>query len=190
MTAPSSRGLRGRAFALAAPAVLAMLAAPVGWRAGASQISEEQVQATMLLQVVKFVDWPEQSAAGQMRICVLGGGRFQAALEGAARNETWHGRPISVVGIEKVSQAGDCQVTFVGAASERDIQALIGRHEGPVLTVSHRDGFARRGGMVNFVNDQGRIGLEVNKGAGERAGIRFSSKLLRLVRVVQSGVVN
>ena len=184
MKARYSGGARGRAFALA------LLALPAAWRCEAAQISEEQVQATMLLQVMKFVDWPEQTAQGQMRICVLGGGRFQPTLEAAARNETWHGRPSTVAGIEKVSQAADCQVLFVGAASERDIQALIGRRDGPVLTVSHRDGFARRGGMVNFVNDQGRIGLEVNPSAGERAGIRFSSKLLRLVRVVQSGVVN
>lgn len=169
---------------------LALLTLLPCWSAHAEQISEEQLQATMLLQVMKFVDWPEQSAPSQMRICVLGGGRFQSTMEAAARNETWHGRPITVTGIDRVSQAADCQVTFVAAASDRDIQALIDRQPGPVLTVSHRDGFARRGGMVNFVSVQGRIGLEVNPGAGERSGIRFSSKLLRLVRVVQSGVVN
>jgi hypothetical protein len=156
----------------------------------AEQVSEEQLQATMLLQVLKFVEWPPQSTPTQMRICVLGGGRLQANLETAAKNESWHGRPIVVSAIEKISQTEDCQIAFVATASERDILALIDRPARPVLTVSHHDGFARRGGMVNFVTEQGRVGLEVNPGAGERSGIRFSSKLLRLVRVVQSGGIH
>ncbi|MEP7362640.1 MAG: YfiR family protein [Acidobacteriota bacterium] len=187
MTQPPRRLGGPPAVALA---ILALLLPDLTPYTRAEQVSEEQLQATMLLQVMKFVEWPPQNIPSQMRICILGGGRFQAVVEVAAKNDSWRGRPISVSAIEKVSQADDCHIAFIAAASERDIQSLIDRQAKPVLTVSHRDGFARRGGMVNFVSEQGRIGLEVNPGAGERSGIRFSSKLLRLVRVVQSGGVN
>jgi hypothetical protein len=151
------------------------------------EVSEEQVQATMLVRVLKFVDWPAQETPQELRICILGGGRFHPYVEAAAKNESWHGRPIQVAAIEKATQAGECQVAYVVSASEREIQSLLDRTGRAVLTVSRREGFARRGGMMNFIQEQGRVGLEVNPAAGERVGLRFSSKLLRLVRVVQSG---
>lgn len=158
--------------------------------AAAEALPEEQVRATMLLQVIKFVEWPRESDLAQMRVCVVGSSRFGHAVEAAARNESWNGRPIAVATSERANSTAECQVIFVAAASDREIQSMIERRNVPALLVAAREGFARRGGMLNFVHDSGRIGIEANPASGERAGIRFSSKLLRLARIVTTGVVD
>jgi YfiR/HmsC-like len=53
-----------------------------------------------------------------------------------------------------------------------------------VLTIGESDGFARAGGMVNFVIDAGRVRFDVNQKAAERRGLRLSSRMLRLARRV------
>ena len=55
----------------------------------------------------------------------------------------------------------------------------------PVLTVGEADRFARRGGMIGFFFEDNRVRLEVNRAAAERAGLRVSSKLLAVARLVK-----
>ena len=55
-----------------------------------------------------------------------------------------------------------------------------------MLTVGEADHFARRGGMIGFFLEDNRVRLEVNRGAAERAGLRLSSKLLAVARLVKS----
>ena len=47
------------------------------------------------------------------------------------------------------------------------------------------DRFARRGGMIGFFFEDNRVRLEVNRAAAERAGLRVSSKLLAVARLVK-----
>jgi hypothetical protein len=57
--------------------------------------------------------------------------------------------------------------------------------DGPVLTVGDTDGFASEGGIVNFKIEAGRVRLQINMVAAERARIGISSKLLSLAEIVK-----
>ena len=50
----------------------------------------------------------------------------------------------------------------------------------PVLTVADTAGFLDHGGIINFVLEGSKVRFEINQEAAERAGIKISSKLLRL----------
>ena len=52
------------------------------------------------------------------------------------------------------------------------------------LRVSDQPGFAEEGGMVELKRRGARMGLVVNLGALEAAGLKASSKLLQLSEVV------
>jgi hypothetical protein len=54
-----------------------------------------------------------------------------------------------------------------------------------VLTVGEADWFLAEGGMVTLKLEAGRVRLEINLGAAQRAGLQISSKLLSLARVVR-----
>jgi hypothetical protein len=54
----------------------------------------------------------------------------------------------------------------------------------PVLTVGDMDQFAQRGGMINLTTEENRIRFEINVKAIERVGLKASSQLLRLARIV------
>jgi hypothetical protein len=54
-----------------------------------------------------------------------------------------------------------------------------------VLTVSDLDHFAENGGMIGLVTtDDNRIRFDINQTAVERAGLKASSQLLQLARIV------
>ena len=54
----------------------------------------------------------------------------------------------------------------------------------PTLTIGDAEGFARRGGMINFTRRGSRLGFEINRGAVRRADLNLSSQLLKLAELV------
>lgn len=54
----------------------------------------------------------------------------------------------------------------------------------PVLTVSEIEGFGRRGGIINFYLEENRVRFEINPRAAEAGGLRISSELLSLGKIV------
>jgi hypothetical protein len=55
----------------------------------------------------------------------------------------------------------------------------------PVLTVSDRKGFAESGGIIELYVDGGRVRFAINVDAVERSGLRLSSRLLGLAKVIR-----
>jgi len=54
-----------------------------------------------------------------------------------------------------------------------------------VFTVADQEGFAKAGGIANFFRAENRIRFEINPRAAQKAGLKISSRLLRLAKVVQ-----
>ena len=54
-----------------------------------------------------------------------------------------------------------------------------------VLTVSDTNGFAHQGVIINLIKVDNKIRFEINPAAAERAGLKISSHLLRLARIVE-----
>ena len=57
----------------------------------------------------------------------------------------------------------------------------------PVLTVGDGDDFARNGGMIGLFVEDGRMRFAINPDAAHRAGLRLSSQLLKLAKIVKEG---
>ena len=169
--------------------ILVGLAAPLGqvW-AFASTDLEYQVKAAFLYNFAKFVEWPADMFEGDgeaLVLCVAGDDPFGGSLDGVVRGETLNGRRLVVHRTRDLSEIQECHVVFV-PRSERSRQERIldsVRHRG-VLTVGETDGFLTGGGIIRFVLDQNKVRFDVNLEAAESSGLKLSSKLLRLARMV------
>jgi hypothetical protein len=81
-----------------------------------------------------------------------------------------------------------CHLVFVGAGDPRAFSRVVERlRDRPVLIVGEAPRAAGRGAAVNFVVEASRIRFEINPDAAERRGLRVSSKLLSLARLVRDG---
>ena len=143
---------------------------------------EYRVKAAYLYNFVKFVEWPPEAAVGTLVICVAGRNPFATVLQDIVRNETIAGRPIEARVILEPDET--CDVVFVpqGAATSAYLNAAGGK---PMLTVGESPAYIRQGGIANFyINETGNVRFEINHAAAERAGLRISSRLLKLARIV------
>lgn len=169
--------------------VLLALILSCGQRASAQAPAPEyQVKSVFLFHFTQFVAWPEsafEAPGAPFALCVLGEDPFGAYLDETVRGEFMAGHPLEVRRLRSVEAAAACHMVFVSESEGRRTTELRRRLVGrPVLTVADLDDFARTGGIIQFVMEQGRIRFRINVDSARAAGLTISSKLLSLADVV------
>lgn len=185
----SSR-IRQRALRTAVPLVgaVVLLSFPAASQ-DAPSVPEYQVKAAFLYNFAKFVEWPAEthpSPDSPLRVGVLGKDPFEEALERTFKGRTAQGRGFTITRSDDPKNLLTCHIVFISITDRERLAAHLKPFEGrPVLTVGEMPGFARAGGHVNFYLQEKQVRFEINPTAAGRAGLRISSKLLQLARIVR-----
>jgi hypothetical protein len=88
--------------------------------------------------------------------------------------------------IDDLAGVAWCRIVFITRFAEMEPEVVINSLGATsILTVGETAGFAANGGMVNFTGEQSRVRFEINEAAARRAGLKISSKLLRLAELVE-----
>jgi hypothetical protein len=150
--------------------------------------TEYELKAAFIYQIARFVEWPsspEQFASGPLRLCVLGNSPFGSALD-TIRGKPVNERKMEVSLLDKDADIRECNIIFIAAPAEKHIERIAALSRGAgMLTIGDTQGFAQRGTMVNFFLESGKIRFEINLEASQRAGLKISSQLLKLARIVR-----
>jgi len=154
----------------------------------AQSATEYQVKAAFLFNFAKFVEWPPGSfpdASAPLQICVFGQDPFGEALRNIANEKTVNGRKLEVHQVADLQHARSCHILFIASSGKASVKQIVEALRGAsVLTVGDTKGFAEQGGMINFVLENDRVQFEVSSKAAERAGLKISSKLLSVAKLV------
>ena len=172
-------------------AALALLAACL-WapRASAQRVLEYEVKAAYLYNIVNFVTWPADAFNGPadpVRICVYGADPFGPLLDRALQGGGPGQRPMVAVrvAVADVDSLATCHLIFLpDGNTDRIDHAIRAAMQRPILIVGESDDVLRRGGMIAFVIDAGRVRFDVNPAAAASRGLLLSSRLLQVARSV------
>lgn len=174
---------------------LFVLLAQVGQVAFGRSFDENQVKAVFLLNLTKFVQWPEQRLdegreGRDFCIGILGTSPFDTQLKQVMAGESVQGRQVRVVSYHELRDVpwAKTDLLLVGRNFQSQMDSVRQRAVTTgVLTVGDYDGFGRAGGMVNFLAQDGRIVVWVNPLEVRSAGLKIRAQLMRLARIVTTG---
>jgi hypothetical protein len=168
--------------------VLALGAMAPGSAPAESGTGEYDVKAAFLLNFARLVEWPEDAfsdARSPFTVGLLGVGESSEQVQEFLDGKSVGSHEVVAQPIESAEEAAGFHMLFVGAASEAGAGEVAGAIGGaPVLLVGESDGFATSGGAINFFTDDNKIRFEINPRAAEAAGLRVSSRLLRVAKIV------
>lgn len=179
-------GLVGGMIALAAPAASADDATEVQSASvqPTAEIDREYlIKSAILFNFAKFVEWPEtafSNPTAPLRVCVLGDDPFGPALDTLTGKQV-RNRQLVATRITDIHDAPQCHIAFVSTSEAprlAEILEYLGQH--PILTVGDINQFATSGGIIALQEVDNRSRIVVNMGAADQAGVKLSSKLLRL----------
>ena len=156
---------------------------------GETSFTEYQVKALFLLNFTKYVIWPAEAFADSdapFTIGVFGDNRFGDNLKKAVAGKSVGGRGIAIRQMENSDDPGKCFILFISNSEKRRTAEILGKIRNlPVLTVGEIGGFIDQDGMINLTMKDGKVGLEINLQAAQRAGLQLSSKLLSVASTVK-----
>jgi hypothetical protein len=150
---------------------------------------EYQLKAGFLFNFARFTEWPTNALGtpDSVRIGVLDDGKVYPIIASELAGKRVGEKTIEVVRCKSVEDLKRCGMVFVTRSQTvRSGELWKTVADLPVLTVGEYDGFAERGGCINFVRQGENIRFEVNLAAAEQAGLKISSKLASVAIIVRS----
>jgi len=166
---------------LVAVLAAALVLAPCAAR---GEESIHEVEAEMLFNLAKFVEWPPH-AGSQMTFIILGEDDLAGVIASVLSRKTINGRDVFVRCVRRVEDVKGGQILFIASSEAKRIPEVLESLRGhSVLTVAETTGFAAQGGMVELVRQDGKVRFEINPGSAELAKLKISAKLLALAKIV------
>ncbi|MDB6126669.1 MAG: YfiR family protein [Verrucomicrobia bacterium] len=183
---PSRRGAWWSVAALFVGLVLTAAGAP----AAAPPSAEYQVKAVFLYNFAQFAEWPATmfpDAQSPIVIGILGDDPFGRYLDDLVQGEKLGNRSIIIRRYQDVGSIGECHVLFISRSESSRLDGIVAvLKRRSILTISDAETFTRRGGMVRFAMDSGKIRLRINLEAAKACGLTISSKIVRPSTIVSA----
>jgi hypothetical protein len=153
---------------------------------------EPEIKAAYLYNFGRYVEWPAaarsvgDSGPPDFVIGVVGDTPVIAPLRTIAASKKVGGRAIVVHQFRAEKDFRPCQELFVPAGQDPELVASILKkaRETATLIAGDEEGFALKQGQIGFYTDENNMKFEINAAAAAKAGLKISSKLLSLGRIV------
>jgi len=101
------------------------------------------------------------------------------------RNRTVGSHPVEVLTLKPTDTLSICHMVFIPTTEKALANKIVKNLAGSsTLTVGETEGFAELGGVINLTVESNTVHFEVNQLAAQRAGLKISSKLLSLAKIV------
>ena len=166
---------------------LFVLFSDCAWSREEVTVTKYVVKAAFLLNFVRFVDWSDRMRGDtdkELILGIAGEDRFGNALN-LIRGAKVKNRTLVIKNVVDSNSLINCDILFISSSEKDRLPTLMAALKDlPILTVSEIEGFAQRGGIINFITVGKKIRFEINPDAAKQVGIHISSQLLQLARIV------
>jgi len=140
---------------------------------------EYKLKALYISRLPNFISWPESVKNKTFKICIDDTDKVAQQLKMLKIAEI-SGMQVEIIAPPADLSISHCNMLYI---SQGDVNSSLSNS--PVLTLSSQSGFAEQGGMIEFYIDQSKVRMKTNLDAVNQSGIKLSSKLLRLLKIVK-----
>ena len=153
-------------------------------------VDEAQVKAAFVYNFLKFVEWPADTLRGPQDafvVLIIGDGATAEATERFLDAKLIGERPLLVRRIKWDQSLDGVEAVFVAERDEKKRRRVLDAASAAgALTIGEGEEFATRGGVIALLIENRKVRFDIDTVAANAAGLRVSSKLLALTRVVHS----
>jgi hypothetical protein len=159
---------------------------PAAW-AQPAPAEENAVKAAFVYNFAKYTDWPDDlwNKSATLRVCTGGErGGFSQAVAALESKPPVRGKAIEARLLSRPEDAAGCHILVI-AGRTKMADWTRGVRLAPVLTIGDGEGFAAGGGHIGLYAEGEKLKFEINQEAAQRSGLKLSSQLLKLARLVK-----
>lgn len=149
---------------------------------------EYLIKAAYVLNFARYVEWPEPSgqSSGPFVIGIFQPDPISSHLRQADKIEGLN-RDLKIVVLDPQKDIPACHILYFPRALPAPVQQelLKKASQKGTLLVGETQGFLEWGGTINFVISDNKVRLEIHVSQAQAQGLRISSKLIQLARMVR-----
>ncbi|MBN1795143.1 MAG: YfiR family protein [Sedimentisphaerales bacterium] len=168
--------------------------------------TEYDIKAAFLYNFIKFVDWPEEKIPADTNqpfiLGIIGEDLFKDSIN-IIKGEKAKGRDIiikyfkcehkseesnnqkHVLSSEQIEAFRKCHLLYICPSNEKQLPDIIKAVKGAnVLTIGESKNFLEKGGIIQFVMEEDKVGFGANLKAAREQNLKLSSRLLKLARTI------
>ncbi len=139
---------------------------------------EYKLKALYISRLADFISWPADKIKHHFIICIDTDDKVAQQLLSLDIVKILK-RPVKIIPPPAASDIKQCDVLYI--SSEKVDLSIT---EYPILTLGSHPGFAKQGGIIEFYIAENKVRMKANLSAARKAGIKISSKLIRLLKIV------
>lgn len=148
--------------------------------ANATEFDQSNLRAAIIFNILRFTEFG--SSQKNVVLCVEPHNPLAKALQNYHGKNLSGGKQLVVKAAQRITTQSGCSAAYIG---ELPRDRIIANPPRGVLLIGEGPNVIRGGGTIALVRFGRQIGFEINLQAGNEAGVRFSSHLLRLARNVK-----
>jgi hypothetical protein len=166
--------------------VLFLLAMPGARVLTQAPADESKVKAAFVYNFLKFVEWPAtafRAPRDSFVVGIIGDGPTAEATEQFLAAKLIGAHPLVTRRMKWDHSFLGVHAVFVSEPDSRRLRRVLDSAR-TTLTIGEGAEFATRGGVIGLLVENDKVRFDVNTDAAEVAGLRISSKLLALTRII------
>ncbi len=154
---------------------------------------EYKIKAGYLYNFTKFVTWPVITGP-TFNLCILGHDPFGTIID-PIEKKTAFSHSIKVLRLDKTNilspskLPSSCQILYVSDTNNHKTileKIKVSSTKTQTLIVGEGEDFAAEGGMIGFIDRNGKIKLQVNLQYIKQTNLQISAKLLEIAELIDA----
>lgn len=143
-----------------------------------AQRPTHEIHAAMLYNFIKYVQWPDEAAAGDFVVGVIGEDDVYTTLKQWYDGKPKGSKKYVIKKLSSPAEASTCQVVYIGKSKSRDFETVKNSVSGKsVLTITDGNGLGEKGSCINFKIVDGKLKFELNQGVVSGSNLKVSGQL-------------
>ena len=145
----------------------------------------DNLKAVFIYNFTRYITWPAETQNTDFTIGVLGDSKIIFPLQQLAAKKRVGDQPIAIHLFKRPQELIPCHILFISASEQHRITDIINLlAKKTVLTIGDTPGYGEHGVMINFFLQSDQIKFELNPASLERSGLKASSQLQKLARII------
>ncbi len=145
-----------------------------------------RVHGLYIYNFIKEVQWPKEYNSGNFIIGVFGNASIETELRKIATTRTANSRKVTVKSYKTIAEIEkNCHILYLAAEASEDLSRVLEKIKGTsTLLITHKDGAAKFGSLINFVSEKGKPRFEMNPSAFEKNRLKYTQQLKTVAIIV------
>jgi hypothetical protein len=147
------------------------------------EMEESGLKAAFIYNFTKYIEWNADSS-DIFSIGVFGSSPIYESLKEISATKTVSNKKIVLKHFTNPEEITFCNVLFISANGPFPLASILSKTGKGTLTIGEQEGYAEEGTAFNFVVANDKLKFEANVKSIIAAGLKASSQLLKLARIV------